>query len=317
MTSQDQRRQMKSYAFLKDHLLRRHRHNLIQRRGFGQVNPSAVALPLGRYLRAARVNAGLSRGELAQQTGLPAGTILALEQGLIIPKEIEPVWLDRLSSVLGEDVGTFDLLLARQPAPVRVRRGLLPTLRAWFSIRRLPGPVYGAVPATLLCLFLGIALFLGVELPYFPTGSLQSLPADAIETQTPTSAINYQPVEPRSILSAERLSLLRAERIQIAASTKPVAQPLVSSSMPVIEHHPVDRVFLLSTLETIVPSQAQGSAKVYSRFALFVEPNARLEGRPNVTNAEFRLENQVLILPKVIDINSEVRQNMVKAETQL
>ena len=317
MTSQKQQQPKEVLRPLREHLLRRHRHNRTQQRSEGQVSPNTAALRLGRFLRAARVNAGLSRGDLAQQTGLPAGTILALEQGLIIPSEIKPVWLARLSCVLGEDAGTFALLLGCQPPPTRARKTLLSTLWAWFSIGRLPAPVYGAVPATLLCILVSVALFLGVELPYSPAEQLQSLPAAPVETHIPASEKNYRLVEPRSLVPEERLSLLKAERVKIATPTATTVQPPDFSYVPVIEHHPVDRAFLLSKLETTLTSPAHESAIIYSDYAIFAEHDAQLEGRPNVTNAELRLENQILVLPKVIDINSEVRQNMVKAETQL
>lgn len=317
MTSQDQQQQNKTFVSLREHLLRRHRHNRTQRQRLEQVRSNAGTMRLGRYLRAARVNAGLSRGELAQRTGLPAGTILALEQGLIIAKEIEPVWLARLSRVLDEDTGTFTLLLGSQPAPTAGRRQPLSGLGAWFSIRRLPGPMYGAVPATLLCILLGVALFLGVELPYASSGQRQSLPAHPAEANVPASEINYHLVEPSSIVPEERLSLLRAERIKIATPTGPPAQPAALPNGPVIEHHPVDHAFLLSQLETTLASQVPEEPTIYSDFVLLASSNNQLEGRPNVTNAEFRLENQILVLPKVININSELRQNMVKAEIQL
>jgi hypothetical protein len=263
------------------------------------------------------VNAGFSRDDLAHQTGLPAGTILALEQGLIIPNEIKPVWLARLARVLGEDTGTFTLLLGCQPAPARARKSLLSTVSAWFSVWRLAGPVYGAVPATLLCILVSVAFFLSVKLPYSTSGQVQSFPANPVETNVPASAINYRLVEPSSLLPEERLSLLKAERVKIAAPPETTVPSPASSHMPIIEHHPVDHAFLLSKLETTLTSQAQESAIIYKDYAIFTKPDVQLEGRPNVTNAELRLENQILVLPKIIDINSEVRQNMVKAETQL
>jgi hypothetical protein len=168
-----------------------------------------------------------------------------------------------------------------------------------------------------LCILLSTAFFLGVELPYSRSDQPHSLPADTAENNVTAPVVNYHLVEPSSIVPEERPSLLRAERIKIATPTDTVARPATLSPIPVIEHQPVDRAFLLSKLEAIAASQTPEEPIVYSDFELLGSSGDQLEGRPNVTNAEFRLENQILVLPKVININSEIRQNMLKAETRL
>lgn len=67
-----------------------------------------------RYLRAARLNAGLTPTELALRAEIPDVIVYGLERGLIHSTSIESGHLQRLARVLGEDLNIFGLLLGRE-----------------------------------------------------------------------------------------------------------------------------------------------------------------------------------------------------------
>lgn len=66
-----------------------------------------------RYLRAARLNAGLTPTDLALRAEIPDVIVYGLERGLIHSASIESGYLQRLARVLGEEVSIFELLLGR------------------------------------------------------------------------------------------------------------------------------------------------------------------------------------------------------------
>ena len=84
---------------------------LSRSRPAGSGFPDCAALGLGRYLRAARLNAGWSYEALAGEAGLVRVTVIALESGLLPPADIRAEWLDRLAAALNEDAGDLRLLL--------------------------------------------------------------------------------------------------------------------------------------------------------------------------------------------------------------
>jgi hypothetical protein len=92
-----------------DLLLKRYSHNLATHR-----TGDLAAKRLGRYLRAARVNAGLTSTALAYQARLPLAVVLALETGLIPAHEIEAGWLAQLAAALAENVDDLRLVLGPQ-----------------------------------------------------------------------------------------------------------------------------------------------------------------------------------------------------------
>ena len=69
------------------------------------------AVELGRYLRAARLNAGLSHEELSRRAHVDRATLIALEYGLFAPGQIRRAWLSRLAVALGEKPDNLALLL--------------------------------------------------------------------------------------------------------------------------------------------------------------------------------------------------------------
>jgi transcriptional regulator with XRE-family HTH domain len=300
---------------LRQHLIRRHRQNLAGRRGASSAHKAAA---LGRYVRAARINAGLSLVQLAQISGLAAGTLLALEQGIIVDEDIKPGWVDRLAIALGEETVTLNLLLNRQDTVQVDRWQQVSAVWKTVSARWLPAPVYATLPAILLFTLLSIALFNQLEFPYRATGPqqpVQTLPATVAAT-VPSSA---PPVAFANISAEERLSLLNAERVKILIDEPPSRFQWSSPpSVLIQEPAPVNHSFLTAKLNALFPKPGGESQMIYPPV-LFQTPvsSVQLEGRPNVTHAEYRLDNQVLVIPKVINVNSEVRQNMVKAEIKL
>lgn len=132
-----------------------------------KVNIDDTAGRFGRYLRAARVNAGLSVAELSGQTKLSKAKLIALEQGLILSDNIKTKWLRQLSKALSEDIEDFNLILGRKPAPHSGRfnkftgplANLWQKLAGFTKIVLLSNPVYAACSAALLCLIMGTFLF--------------------------------------------------------------------------------------------------------------------------------------------------------------
>lgn len=81
-----------------------------------------AALGLGRYLRATRLNEGLSYDELSRRARVDRVTLIALELGLLPPEQIRRAWLDRLAGALGEKPDHLALLLGI-PLPRRAAQG--------------------------------------------------------------------------------------------------------------------------------------------------------------------------------------------------
>jgi|GEM_PF-3551193 len=151
-------------------LVRRHGQNYYSSYdNQNRVTVDEAAVRFGRYLRAARSNAGLSIKELAHQVKLSEATLIALEQGLILACDIKPSWLKQLANILAENFGDFNVLLGRKNSKDQnnVR---------WFTQRwvtqcqnllnyalasMLSKPVYRAISVILLCLVVSAFLYLG------------------------------------------------------------------------------------------------------------------------------------------------------------
>jgi transcriptional regulator with XRE-family HTH domain len=308
---------------LRRHLLHRHRRNLIERHrvaviGSAPVVSTSDTTGFGRYIRAARVNADLSASQLADQAGITVGTLLALEQGMISEGDIRREWVNNLAEALSEKTDTFDMLLDKQAvAPVNGWQRMSDIWEEYFA-RWLPAPVYATVPAILLFTVISIALFNQIEFPYLVSPPQQPVPTLSVVVGDNTiveSAISYT-----SASAEERLSLLKAEQVKIlvASPTGQFELPTTAVTGPVVEPAPVDHSFLISKLNTLFSNQTPEKRVIYGETLLLSPVDVvELDGRPNVTNAEYRLNNQILVVPKVININSDIRQNMVKAEVQL
>lgn len=82
---------------------RRARAAVLWRRG-GEDREKIIRMRrLGRYLRSAREELGLTRTEIGERVGLDPHHLLLIEGGLIPLEEIEPV-IDRLARGLGKTV---------------------------------------------------------------------------------------------------------------------------------------------------------------------------------------------------------------------
>lgn len=306
----------KSFDEFKAHLARRHRQNYAHRQQnlAGSALADARAERFGRYLRAARLNANLSPAALGQRAKLSPDTILALEQGLILSQDIKAGWLKRLAAALHENVDDFALLLGRK----RLSRWNWPALN-WGGL--LPAPrlsrtAYAPLFAALLAVVVSVTMLANIGLPL-------ALPGDDLVYTTPETLILPQTVPVSVPISAYpnldpvgRLSLLKAERLKVAPVAAPA--PVAASSSPIIEANPVTYLFLNSKLDH---PQAEPKHRIQIFFDivywLTVGPRFQLEGRPSIISAEYKIENQILVQPKIININSEDRLNMVNAEIRL
>lgn len=301
----------KSFSEFRAHLARRHRKNYAHRRK-NPAAPNLVDAPterFGRYLRAARLNARLSPAALGQRARLSPETILALEQGLILGQDIKGSWLKRLAAALNENVDDFSLLLGRRP------RRIWPALNLtdWLPPVQLPRMVFAPLLASLLAVVVSVAMLTNVGYPRTPAGEhlIYTTPESLNAAQLVPVTVPLPASPERN--PAERLSLLKAERLKVA----PVVVPVAVSSSPVIETSPVTYLFLNSKLDQPQPEPKHIRIFFDIVYWLTVGPRFQLEGRPSIISAEYNLENQILVQPKIININSEDRLNMVKAEIKL
>ncbi len=313
-------------------LVQRYRHNyeMFQNDTQETVTDEA-AVRFGRYLRAARANAGLSPKALAFRSGVSSATILALEQGLILPQDIRPKWLNKLADGLGEDAGNFNLLLgAAKTQRISWSRQWLNRLRQPINISFRLHPVYASLPALLLCIVLS-AMFLfrnGVKtqndvmasLAITPEGEINLVNAD-MDTRhemilVPAKLINIDPEDRMNLIEAENQVFLMPEMTKL----------IEIETDGVFEITDVEPDFGTQVFLLVLPDTSnQGQPKIIrAEFDFtnhfFVVPTltrANLEGRPSVIKPEVRLENQILVWPTLIDIAPEDRLSMLKAENRL
>lgn len=77
-----------------------------------------IASNFASYLRNRRLQLKLSRAELAQQADATEFELYVLEEGMLLPRQIEYVLLRKLANALDEDVELFALILERDIAHV-------------------------------------------------------------------------------------------------------------------------------------------------------------------------------------------------------
>jgi hypothetical protein len=149
-------------------LARRHGQNYYSSyQNQSRITTDETAARFGRYLRAARVNAGLTVLDLSTQSRLSTVTIIALEQGLILACDIKSWWLRQLAKTLNEAVEDFDLILGRQTPNKASWRLIDPLILGWESlvnalkVSALAKPAYATTSAIVLCI--AISAFLLVE----------------------------------------------------------------------------------------------------------------------------------------------------------
>jgi transcriptional regulator with XRE-family HTH domain len=180
-------------------LVRRHGQNYYSSfHNERRMTVDETAERFARYLRAARVNAGLSIEQLAKQSRLSKATLIALEQGLVLACDIKPRWLKDLAEALAENVEDFNLILGRQISSSNSRwltERLITRWRNRFNYSKFSlfsKPLYAAGSALLICFVIGAATIL----------SLNPLPP----TQTPKDTYTFIDIKP-----GRRLNMIKAE----------------------------------------------------------------------------------------------------------
>lgn len=147
MIEQELQKRKKELKALGRFVVEQHQRRLSAEAG----DPSIVGF--GRYLQAARKNAGLSADSLAHRAKLSTATVLALEHALIPAQDIHPGWLKRLAHALDERVEDFYLMLGRPNKQPRLQA--IGSRTVYFFGKRTVGrlsPLY-AVGSTLLICF--------------------------------------------------------------------------------------------------------------------------------------------------------------------
>jgi transcriptional regulator with XRE-family HTH domain len=155
-------------AFFKEFggsLIRRHGQNYYSSfQNKRRVTVDEVATRFGRWLRSARINAGLTTTELSEQSNISRAKLIALEHGLILTCDIKPRWVQQIADILQEDVETFNLMLGRTTSDSRITHQSK-VVMLWqhgidfFQKKALPKPVYTAVTTILLCVAFGTFFF--------------------------------------------------------------------------------------------------------------------------------------------------------------
>ena len=180
-------------------LVRRHGQNYYSSfHNERRMTTDETAERFGRYLRASRVNAGLSLEQLAQKSHLSEATLIALEQGLVLACDIKPRWLNRLAEALAENVEDFNLILGRQISSGNSRwitKRLVIHWQNWFNYSKFSlfsRPLVVARSALLICLVIGAA-------------SIWTL-SPVTPTQTSKESYTFLDVEPE-----RRLNMVKAE----------------------------------------------------------------------------------------------------------
>ncbi len=289
------RKQFKQFGRL---LVTRHGQNHQAIRNGNTPIVDDVAVNFGRYLRAARVNADMQLEELAHKSRLPHGTLLALEQGLILNNDIKPKWVNRLANALDEDVDYFNLLLKRSLEQKQSRWNRLVQQVQIPRINLAAKPLYAALPALLLCVVFAAVL----------------LPKNSTAPSAPAPTAYNQPDTIIHIDSEARLNMIKAERrlnSEIYYRGNTVQLPALDGNRLNI----VKAEYAFQNEILHVPTYL--SASTFDGFDA--------EGRPNLVKAETNFESQMILitrfinlnLPTFVDVNPEERLNMVKAETRL
>jgi transcriptional regulator with XRE-family HTH domain len=197
-------------------LVRRHAQNYCSSYdNQSRITTDEAAARFGRYLRAARLNRGLSIAELATQTRLSEAIQIALEQGIILSCDIKPKWLRELARVLEEDIDDFNLMLGRKINHTKAwswfNEGWI-EYRWWlnplqFSVQQqnllsrmglLAKPLYVACSTMVLCIAIGSAIFL-IRTP----SSDQLTPPAEVQQRATRTEIQTRPIRRFSMERSE------------------------------------------------------------------------------------------------------------------
>jgi hypothetical protein len=313
MSTREEQQREKYFKELGQHLIGKHRqfYESQNQRHIAPDDPSAARF--GRYLRAARCNSGLSETALAARAKMSVATVQSLELGLIPSGKIKPVWLNRLAVALREDVADFQLLLGQPVKPAASRWPAI-NWRNLLAVKTRTRPAFATLAAMLLCAVIGVGLLTHSNAP-----GVVKTPAPAKQPAVAAIAAPQQPATLVNVNAETRLNLVKAERQKVLLQS----HQIINSGDPlaVSPDYEVRAIDLVIEPQNDVDDQIQ---LVYA-FDFFNNPvlvlwtltNYTPNGRFNLSNAEYGLENQVLVLPKIIEINSEDRLNMVKAEFRL
>ncbi|RMF02257.1 MAG: XRE family transcriptional regulator [Chloroflexi bacterium] len=300
----------------------RHRQNFAARRAGHESPEDARAQQLGRYLHAARTNAGLSAANAARRAQIPVGVLLALESGLVPSSQINRRWLQNLARVLREDPANFTLFLGDAPTS----RFSRPQLAAWWrtlSINFQTRPMYASLSTVVLAVMLGVLFFINSDAYHLLPGSGAQMTVVRVTAQpTLPPAGNAQLSTLVDIGPADRLNLLNAETVRVSAlppwATINPAGPLNVSP----DFDGESRELILAALQNLEPEQQIQVIRAQFDFTnrvllLLALTKTTGDGRFNIARAEYGFERQILVLPKFVDVDAEERLNMTRAEIQL
>lgn len=86
-----------------------------------QVQDEKILLGFGRYIKAARVNRGLTYKQMEKKTNIDAAFFSAIENGIYPFAEFSKEWLIRIANILNLDVNDLYLML-RIPSPTSISK---------------------------------------------------------------------------------------------------------------------------------------------------------------------------------------------------
>lgn len=304
-------------------LAQRHRQNFAAHRAGHKSPQDARAKRLGRYLAAARTNAGLSAADTARRAQMPVGVLLALESGFVPSSRINRKWLQNLACVLREDPASITLFLD----DTQTSRFSRPQLAAWWrtlSISFQNKPMYASLSTVVLAVMLGMLFFIKSDAHYLLPGSGAQMTVVRVTAQPALPpAVDARRPTLVDIGPAERLNLLNAETVRIPALPPPWAN--INTAGPLNISPDFDgesRELILAALQSLEPEQQIQVIRAQFDFKnrvllLLALTKTTGDGRFNIARAEYGFERQILVLPKFVDVDAEARLNMTRAETRL
>ncbi len=311
MPANEEQQRDKYFAEFGQHAARRH-EQLYAARARGELAAvESASLRLGRYLRAARRNAAFTVAQVAERANLPAATVQALEQGLIPADDIKPRWLKQLAATLNEDAADLQLLLGR---PLRAPRRHWPGLNGRPLVN--PGPlsrsIYATLSAMALCAMIGLAL---IGQSRWPMAGMLTV----VSPEQPAGDSGGSPVTLVHVNADRRLNLIKAEKQKMLPPPVEIIAPSEPLRMIPDFYNRVEYLTLFDETGAPHPLLFNHSFNWFDNpvLVLWALTSFTPDGRFNIAKAEYRVEDQIRVQPKIIPINSENRLNMVKAEIRL
>lgn len=316
MSTKEEQQREKYFEEFGKHLVQRHGHNYVARAQGRLTVADPVARRFGRYLRAVRCSTGLTPAELAYRAKISAADLQALEQGIIPSNKISSRWLKALASVLNKNNDEFGLLLGQRPKVTR-RTGPVFNIKKLLNVGFLSQPAFATITAMLLCVLISVALLAESHWK----GVAATPPVLQVKVTAQRLAVDSSQVASTLVsVDAElRQNLIRAEKQKVLLQEfgqTPSGEPLLI--VP-------DFGYRMLVTEKSTDAAPKEHVDFVHTFDFFNNPLLLLwtlsrftpDGRFNLANAEYGVENQILVLPKIINVGSEERMNMVKAEIRL